>query len=403
MIVRLKIATKNHMITNVNDLPLPAAHLQAQSDALSVEIRQEMNQTGAMSFARFMELALYHPKWGYYTNPYAAIGKSGDFTTAPLLSPLFADCIAQQVAQVLQHLEGGGDILEIGAGTGQLAADLLLALDEANTLPNHYFIHEISPSLRKQQQVHLKQAVPHLYSRILWVDTLPAALSGVIIANEVLDALPVHCFQISAAGELEERCVIADQQGFAWQPAPASPALKKLIDEYELPLYPLYQSEVSLALPLFVQSLASSLARGLILIADYGYGRREYYHPERKSGTLTCFYEHRKHDNPLILIGLQDITAHVDFTAVIEKATAAGCSLGGYTTQTGFLLGCGFLEAMAKREATLSQTEVFTLRQAAKTLTLPTEMGEVVKIMGLTKALDLPLLGFSLQSRTRDL
>lgn len=383
-----------------DDLPIPSPAAQQRSDALRDLIRQTIAaQDGFISFSTFMEMALYHPQWGYYHSDTMTIGKAGDFTTAPEVSPLFAQCMAQQCEQLFAALPAR-QLLEIGAGTGRLASDLLTALKQPLA---HYYILEISPSLRRRQQALLQQTHPDFFSRITWLETLPTGFNGIVLANEVLDALPVACFHIGDS--ITERGVGWDNDHFSWRLAP-SPALAEqaalLCHEYGLPMG--YTAEIAVRLPAFMQSLADALSTGVILFADYGYGRPEYYDPARKEGTLTCFYQHRRHHNPLILPGLQDITAHVDFTAVAEQALAHDLTLWGYTTQAAFLLGCGLVELAAQAEEGLSPVDVINLRQGIKTLTLPSEMGDRIKIMVLGKQVDLPpLKGFALQDRRRDL
>jgi SAM-dependent MidA family methyltransferase len=381
------------------------AHTLKQSNALSDIIRQEIAKHNApFAFSNFMQLALYHPLFGYYNREAFTLGKLGDFTTAPEISPLFAHCFARQSLQVFEQL-GGGDVLELGAGTGRFASDFLLECERLTALPKHYYIYEISLSLRKKQQAFLRSTCPALFERILWLDALPIHFEGVIIANEVLDALPVHCFLIQEK-RIKERCVAEKETHFVWQITEATS--EELTEKAEKirELYALsndYASEINTNLPPFVQAVSRSLKQGLILFADYGYGQAEYYHPERRKGTLTCFYQHKQHDDPLILPGQQDITAHVDFTSVIESAAQEDCELAGYTSQAAFLLASGLMEEAHRIESSLSIVEAFRLHQAIKQLTLPMEMGERVKIMGLSKNMEGLLLGFKLQDRRRDL
>lgn len=392
-------------MTTFDDLPMPSPAEQRRSDALRDHLHQLIDQHhGFISFSTFMNQALYHPQFGYYQADTMEIGRTGDFITAPEISPLFGQCLAHQCAQLFQTVTAP-QLLEIGAGTGKLASDLLLTLDQLGALPDRYYIVEISKILRQKQQRQLSQTIPALMNRLVWLDTLPAQFNGIIIANEVLDALPVDCFHVGTP--LSERGVGWDNGQLVWRLAtPASPQLLALASQYcqtyHLPTG--YTSEIPAALPAFIQSLANRLTQGVVLLADYGYGRAEYYHPERRHGTLTCFYQHHRHDNPLRQPGLQDITAHVDFTLVAEQATDHDLSLIGYTSQAAFLLGCGLLDLAAKIEKDLTPSQIFTLHQAIKTLTLPTEMGERIKIMALGKDVGLPpLIGFRLQDRRREL
>lgn len=361
------------------------------SEALSKLIQLEMAGK-TISFARFMELALYTPLLGYYSTHRPKIGKHGDFITAPEISPLFAQCVAKQCLQILESL-GHGDILELGAGTGQFAKDILLALEQLDSLPTHYYILEISAALRDEQQALLQQSCPHLLSRVRWLTDLPEnGIQGIIFANEVLDALPVHRFHI-ADNQIKECCVVSENNRFTWQIAEPTTSL---LTESINPLLPLpdgYESEINLMLPGFIKQLANALNKGTILLIDYGYGRDEYYHPDRSQGTFMCFYQHQQHTNPFLHVGEQDITAHVDFTEVATEALDNSLTLAGYTTQASFLLACGLLEFSDANQHT----------KAIKLLTLPSEMGEIIKVMGLNKALDLPLLGFALQDRRRNL
>ncbi len=387
--------------------PLPSPAAQAHSKQLADLIQQEIQAHEFISFARFMELALYAPGLGYYSAGNYKLGPKGDFLTAPEISPLFAHCLAQQCQQVLQQLDGS-DILEIGAGSGVLAKDLLLELERLDCLPEHYFILETSADLRERQQSLLKISCPQLFSRIIWLDTLPhKKIRGMIIANEVLDALPTHCFCIEN-NRIREKCVTGKNNQFTWLTTePTLPELTHELTEIQqaCPLPEGYESELNLMLSPWVTAIANSIEQGILLFFDYGYGQNEYYHPDRRQGTLMCYYQHQKHSDPFQLIGLQDITAHVNFTAVADSALKAGLTLGGYTTQAAFLLACGLIERAHALDDTQASNEIaiFKQNQAIKTLTLPTQMGESIKVIGLQKNIITPLLGFSLHSRLRDL
>lgn len=392
-------------MTTHYDLPEPGNLDLMRSAALSECIRQDIDkQGGVISFSTFMALALYHPQFGYYCRPDFNLGQHGDFTTAPEISPLFAQCFAKQCVQIADHLNDS-NILELGAGTGRFAHDLLKQLARLHALPQHYYIYEISLALRQKQQAFLQANYPDYFPHITWLHELPSAFTGTIIANEVLDALPVTCFTVQENG-IKERCVAVGKEGFIWQEhEPLTPELAEQATRRR-DLYSLtkgYESEVNLEVPRLIHTLAKLLTHGVILLADYGYGQAEYYRPERRRGSLTCFYQHRRHDNPLILPGLQDMTAHVDFTSAIEEAASHGCTLLGYTTQVAFLLATGLLQLAEEQEKNLSPLEVVNAHTAIKLLTLPSEMGERIKIMGLGKGVTLSLLGFSLQDRRRDL
>ena len=354
--------------------------------------------THSITFAEFMELALYHPTLGYYCNARSPFGRSGDFVTASEISPLFAKCIAQQCQSVLSEL-GGGDILEIGAGSGRFAVDLLIELEKNGVLPNTYFIFEKSQSLQDTQHHTLQSLAPHLLSRVQWLDAFPTQpINGVIFANEVLDAMPFHCFQIEK-NTPHERCVTFKNEQFEWE---IQPAHHDVIDATRalLPLPNGYHSEINLHLSDWITEASRALNKGLILLIDYGYPQAEYYRPDRTQGTLMCFHEHHKHDNPFIWIGSQDITAHVNFTAVAEYASSAQLTVAGFTTQAGFLLACGLTDLIEKN---LSPIDECRQTQAIKMLTLPSQMGEIIKAIGLTREINTPLLGFMLHDRRRDL
>jgi SAM-dependent MidA family methyltransferase len=384
-------------------LPIPNETALAHSEELLDYVRQEITQAGGyISFARFMELALYAPGLGYYSAGSHKLGKQGDFITAPEISPLFAKCIARQCQQVFAAL-AGSHILEIGAGTGKLASDLLQELTQLDALPQQYFILEISADLRAKQQERLQQTCPDFFTRIHWLDRLPAGdFEGIILANEVMDALPVHVFEIENQ-TVKERCVTLVENQLAWQlTPPTTAALVSELDaiQQEQPLQNAYVSEVNLMLAPWIKSIGDSLKKGVILLFDYGYGRQEYYHPERSSGTLMCYYQHHRHANPFLLMGLQDITAHVDFTQVVISAMDADLNLLGYTTQAAFLLACGITELVADN---LDAVEQYQQGQAIKLLTLPSQMGEAIKVMALSKAVEMSLLGFGLYDRRKDL
>jgi SAM-dependent MidA family methyltransferase len=375
---------------------MPSSSALIHSEKLVAHIRQEIeNSGGQINFARFMELALYAPGLGYYSAGTHKLGRQGDFVTAPEISPLFAKCLAKQFQQIFRTLDKK-DILEFGAGSGVFAKELLLELKKMGNLPDHYYILEISAELRDRQLQRFKIECPEFLSQITWLDSLPKNFNGIIFANEVLDAMPVHRFEWNQ-GELQEYCVAFENNQFVWKNHVASAELKErfkaIKEECHLPDF--YRSEINFIQSAWIQSIAEILQNGVILLVDYGYGRREYYHPERQNGTLTCFYQHRHHDDPFILVGLQDITAHVDFTAIAESADRAGLQVAGFTSQAAFLLACGLLD--------LSEENNYMNNQAIKTLTLPSQMGEIIKVMALTKNVEIPLIGFELQDRRRDL
>ncbi len=380
-------------------LPAPGADEQSLSEALTARIHREMADCGgAIPFSRFMELCLYEPGLGYYSTGHRKFGAGGDFVTAPEISPLFGRCIARCCAAVLDDLDDA-DILEFGAGSGRLAVDLLAGLDTLGHLPRHYFILERSAELKQRQQQLLQSELPGHAGRVVWLDELPApGFRGVMLGNEVLDAMAVERFRWQAAGA-QQFFVTGKGQGFAWQTGPVASAglereIARIAAECSLPEG--YESELNTSLQPWLSSVAASLERGLILLIDYGYPRSEYYHEQRSSGTLMCHYRHRAHSDALRWPGLQDITAHVDFTALAEAAVAAGLAVSGYTTQAHFLLDCG-LQDLLQEDGPADGVDYLRKVQQAKTLILPGEMGERFQCMALTRGLDRDIPGFRLQ------
>lgn len=352
---------------------------------------------GRIPFHRFMHLALYAPGLGYYVAGQQRFGAGGDFVTAPELGSLFGRCLGRQAGQVIDTL-GGGEILEFGAGSGRLAAVVLEQLERADRLPQRYAILEPSPDLRKRQRETLRLAVPRLLERVAWLDALPGpGFQGVVIANEVLDAMPVELFEVDTSGHAWRFDVVADGDGFAWERSPAPPDLAAAITRLELP--PGYASELNPALAAWVGAIAAFLQRGVVLLFDYGFPRHEYYHPQRSGGTLMCHYRHQAHPDPLCLAGIQDITAHVDFTAVAEAAVATGLQVAGFTNQANFLLASGLTECVAGDEAGSDTAARARASHEIQTLTSPAEMGELFKAMALTRGYPAALAGFQLGDR----
>ena len=377
-------------------LPEPSADARRHSDRLSETIRQEIETAGGwISFACFMELVLYEPGQGYYVAGAAKLGADGDFVTAPEISPLFGRTLARQIAQLLDG--SAGQVLELGAGSGAMAADVLGELRNIDRVPQRYLILETSPQLAERQRRTLLQRQPALNDRIEWISALPENLDGAVIANEVLDALPAHLVAWRRDG-LYERGVSWDD-GFVWSERPLPPGALRSAAE-AIGAEADYVSEISLVAPALVRSLSAVLRKGALLLIDYGFGRREYYHPQRAQGTLMCHYRHRAHDDPFFLPGLQDLTAHVDFTAVAEAGIDAGLKLLGYATQAQFLVNCGITELLERQpsEATSSR---FALTAGVQKLLSPAEMGELFKVIALGRGIDGPLLGFSSGDKSR--
>lgn len=378
-------------------LPLPSAEAQRHSAQLSARIRQAIAGAGGwIDFAAYMELALYAPGLGYYAAGSAKLGASGDFVTAPEISPLFGATLATQVAEVLDRT--GGDVVELGAGSGRLAADVLAGLRARDRLPARYRILEISPDLRQRQQACLLAKVPELFDRIEWLEALPQRVTGVVLANEVLDALPVHLLSWREE-EIFERGVVAAGAGFGWDERELGPGRLREAAA-ALPVRPPYASELALAAPALVATLAGALDRGALLLIDYGFGRGEYYHPQRSGGTLMCHYRHRAHDDPFYLPGLQDITAHLDFTALAHAGIDAGLQLLGYTTQAQFLINCGIADLLARTPAD-HPGAYLPLAAGVQKLLSPAEMGELFKVMALGRGIDTDLVGFARGDKSR--
>lgn len=383
-------------------LPPPSDAALQHSRALTELIQAEIAAAGGwISFEQYMRLALYAPGLGYYSGGAAKFGQEGDFVTAPEISPLFGRAVARQAAQVLEVMERG-DILEFGAGTGKLARDLLLELEKLGSLPSQYFILEVSADLQQRQQELFERSAPRLLPRIVWLKHLPARFNGLILANEVLDAMPVHLVAWRGP-DLFERGVALKNGEFAWSERPlikgegelfeAAHELNPQIDSSNDDDASEYVSEISLAARHFMHSLGNMLGNGLILLIDYGFGQSEYYHPQRNRGTLMCHYRHRAHDDPFYLPGLQDITSHVDFSAIARAATNARLELMGYTTQAHFLINCGITEILAQTPAE-NIKDYLPLANQLQKLVSPAEMGELFKAIAFGMNISKPLTGF---------
>jgi SAM-dependent MidA family methyltransferase len=378
---------------------------------------EQINAAGGwMSFERYMELALYAPGLGYYSAGAQKLGAGGDFTTAPEVSRLFGACVARQCAEILGAM-GGGSILEIGAGSGRLAVDVLTRLDTLGSLPDAYWILEVSGDLRERQRRLLTETLPQLVGRVRWLDQPPEApFDGVILANEVLDALPVTRFRWSATGPEELGVVMASagpsatepaservsgpaEPRFAWEGRSASQTLADTCRRLSVAgggWDEGYVSEYCPSLPAWTQSVTRALRIGAALWFDYGLPRSQYYLPERHDGTLLCHFQHRAHGDPFLYPGLQDITAWVDYTLLAEASRSAGFTLAGFTTQSYFLAGLNVDQEM-RFMAGDDANQFARLANQARQLMLPGEMGERFKAMAWLRGLDLPLSGFSLQ------
>ncbi len=375
-------------------LPTPDPDASLHSRRLQVHIADAIADAGGwISFARFMELALYAPGLGYYSGGARKFGAAGDFVTAPELTPAFAQSLATQVVQIMAV--SAPQILEVGAGSGRLAADLLAELAQRGATPERYQILELSGELRERQRQTIAATVPHLLARVHWLDTLPSHLDGLVLANELLDAIPAHLVRWQD-DTIAERGVSLGDDGFEWEERPATGAVLARARELagSVTAGEGYLSEIGLAAAAWTASWAAILGRGALLLIDYGFPRREFYHPQRNEGTLMCHYRHHAHPDPFFLPGLQDITVHVDFTAIAEAGTEAGLDFLGYTNQATFLLNCGLTDVLARTPAT-DAARYLPLANAVHKLISPAEMGELFKVIALGRGIDEPLVGFA--------
>jgi SAM-dependent MidA family methyltransferase len=373
-------------------LPAPPPEAAAHSRKVAEHIAQVILDEGDwIPFSRYMELALYAPGLGYYSAGARKFGGEGDFVTAPEISPMFARCIALQAQQVLEHT--GGGILELGPGSGALAAELYGALKEQGAAPQHYYLLEVSPDLRQRQRALIAERFPDEAGRFVWIDRLPEKIRGLVIANEVLDVVPFSLVHRNR-GELSERGVILTDSGFAWddQPLPDGELKRRAGTVFPEGDYD-YLSEISLPAEALVRTIARNLEAGIALFIDYGFPEREFYHPQRSMGTLRCHYRHRFHGDPFFMPGLQDITAHVDFSAMAKAGEQGGAEVFGFTTQAYFLISCGLAVLVSGGDPgmTLSRLKATS---AVHRLISPAEMGELFKVLAIGKGFDGPLQGF---------
>lgn len=386
-------------------LPEPSKDALAHSEKLIARIREEIAaHDGAVTFRRYMEMALYEPALGYYVTGTHKIGAQGDFVTAPEISPLFSQCIAQQCQDVIQTLQQDNAtnacILELGAGSGKMAADILLTLEDQNALPAHYYILDLSPDLKQRQKETLEKKAPHLIQLVTWLTQLPEKFEGIIIGNEVLDAMPVDVFT-QLKDKVFEHHVIWQDDKLVEQLQTASDALTAKVKALNIPLEATpYTSEINPNLDGWFKALANCLDKGVVLLADYGYPQKEYYLADRNKGTLICHYQHLVNEAPLLYSGLQDITANVDFTAVAESADLAGFDVAGFTSQASFLSNTGlekfFMQALDKTpNDQYAPNDQYKLAQQVRTLSMPSEMGERFKFIALSKAYKNSILGFN--------
>ena len=390
-----------HSTPNPFDLPKPHTEDRQYSDKLLSRIKAEIQQQKAIPFSRFMEMTLYYPGLGYYVSGLRKFGKSGDFITAPEVSPLFAQTLARQLEQIFTA-SSINTILELGAGSGKLAVSLLQTLEKRQKLPDKYYILDVSSDLQQRQKQAIEKQVPHLLPRVAWLQQWPQNLNAVVIANEVLDAMPVERFLYNNNQLMLQ--YVTEKKGqlvFDYQPAGES-IIRALADK--LPTLPQpYLSEINLHYFPWFQSLFDALEQAVLFFIDYGYPEREYYLPERNQGTLQCFYQHRLHDNVFFYPGLQDITASVNFSAVVQAASDAGFCHEGFVSQGDFLFNNGIIEVLQQESANVTQQQALQLAQQVKQLTLPGEMGEKFKVIGFSKNYQPEIQGFDRNDQSHTL
>jgi SAM-dependent MidA family methyltransferase len=369
-------------------MPVPSDAALAHSAACAAMLREEIKRGDDwISFATFMDRALYAPGLGYYAAGARKFGAAGDFVTAPEISSLFGECVAESIAETIRNTSG--NVLELGPGSGKLAVDVLMALDAKGSLPTQYLLLEVSADLRERQREKLATLPPHLFSRCQWIDSLPQDFIGAIIANEVLDVVPNHLVTFSADGIFERGVALKDDQ-FVWADVLALPAhVEKMVAVVNREIFegapPAgYLTEFAPQAEALTTSLVNALKDGVILLIDYGFRRAEFYHPSRVTGTLMCHYRHFAHTDPFLYPGLQDITAHVDFTTVAEAGVAAGATLIGYATQANFLLSAGITDAISRFDPNDAASYLAVTNQAQRLLS-PAEMGEFFKVIGFSK------------------
>ncbi|WP_345812117.1 SAM-dependent methyltransferase [Paraburkholderia sp. PREW-6R] len=390
-----------------DSLPAPGPGALAQSEALVAQLRAELEAAGGwLPFDRYMERALYSPGFGYYSGGARKFGLRGDdgsdFVTAPELSPLFAPTLARPVAEALQA-SGTRNLLEFGAGTGKLAAGLVNALDELGVEFDSYSIVDLSGELRERQRETIEAAAPALAAKVRWLDALPEQFEGVVIGNEVLDAMPVKLFA-NLGGVWHERGVVWRDEAFAFEDRPVTrsgPADHALLAEIET-FGENYVTETHDAARAFIRTVCTMLTRGAAFFIDYGFPQHEYYHAQRAQGTLMCHYRHRAHGDPFLYPGLQDITAHVEFTGIAEAGVEAGADLLGFTSQARFLMNAGITDALSSIDPT-DTTRFLPAANAVQKLLSEAEMGELFKVIAFSRGLTETLKAFSSGDRSHTL
>jgi SAM-dependent MidA family methyltransferase len=373
------------------DLPEADSDSLQHSARVATHIMEVIRDVGGwIPFSKYMELAMFAPGLGYYSAGAAKIGAAGDFTTAPEMSSLFGATLARQVAQVLAVT--AGDILEFGAGSGKLARDLIRALQKSGCEPRQYSILEPSPDLRERQNSFLQNEIPEWISRVRWIDQLPENFAGVMIANEVLDAMPIDLVSWQADG-VYERGVALSGNDFIWQDKKLESGA--ILDHARtINVVPPYISELHRAGAAFIRSVGDSMKHGVALLIDYGFLDHEYYHADRSAGTLMCHYRHRAHTDPFFLPGAQDITAHVNFSAMMDAARSVGLDTEGFTTQANFLIACGITDQLGEIDP-VNAAQYLPLANQVQRLLSPAEMGELFKVLAVGRGIDFQLLGFT--------
>ena len=379
-------------------LPTLSPELRERSRRLLLHLQMVANEQGSLSFAEYMRHCLYDPTFGYYASSKPLFGEAGDFVTAPELSPLFAQTLARQITEVLEQIDSPAPVVfELGAGSGRLCADILRVLAQNASPLDRYYILELSGTLRATQRRTIAQIAPDMLARVQWLDRWPESFDGVAIGNEVLDAMPVERFawRDQQAMQLRLRCTGDQLKPFyANADGDLAHAIRRIAEDTAWRWPSGFESEINCLLGPWFRGLAKAINCGALLLFDYGYPRREYYHPERSSGTLRCYLQHHAHSDPLINIGAQDITAHVDFTAAAEAGTTAGLVLEGFTRQRQFLLNCGLADIAAAEQRDANSLQRLKISQQMQKLTLPSQMGDVFNVIGFSRNLPKALMGF---------
>ena len=372
------------MTTPDSTLPLPDAAAQEHSARVVARVRDEIASAGGfISFARYMELVLYAPALGYYVAGARKFGADGDFVTGPELTPLYGAALARQLEVILATTQSR-EIVELGAGSGALAASLLDELARRGASPARYRILEVSPALRARQREALAAWVDGAGARVEWLDRLPAAIDGVVVMNEVLDAVAPHLVA-RRGGEWFERGVTWMGNALRFDERPLDDVRVRALAQARFPPDGDYSSEVNPAAEALVATVARRVASGALMIIDYGFPRHEYYHPQRREGTLVGHYRHRVHADPFLWPGLSDLTAHVDFTAMARVGERSGLQVAGFASQASLLIGCGILDRL-RAVGPPDSIEYMRAASAVQRLVSPAEMGDLFKVLLLARS-----------------